>query len=161
MNKIASIIALLAVTVAAHAAPSPYDKGEFTLAPFVAYKVTELGKSTGKVAGGFGVAYNLADNIAIEASALSYKLQDDTVLESIDEAAVNFKGYLPIGGGLAPFGLIGYTRDHAQDRNLFNAGAGIEWRGQRFSAAVGLTIRTDFQRRSLEGLAQASVGVHF
>ena len=107
----------------------PFAAGQFSLTPFGAYKVTEFGKSTGKWAGGLALAYTLVDNVAVEASALSYSLTDSPVVDSFDEGSVTFKGYLPLGkSGFAPYGLLGYTRDHAQDQNLMHAGAGLAWR---------------------------------
>lgn len=141
---------------------TPFAAGQWSVSPFAAYKITELGKTTGTIGGGIGLSYAPADNIAIEASATSYRLQDDTVIESVDEAAINGKGYLPIGkSGFAPFGLIGYTRDHAQDRNLMNAGVGLAYRVSRFNGEVSAAVRTDYKRRSAEGLLCASFGLTF
>jgi hypothetical protein len=124
----------------------PFDAGKFSLTPFAGYKITEIGKTTGKWAGGMALAYQPVDNIAIEASALSYQLEDSPVIETIDEAALNFKGYLPLGrSGFAPFGLMGYTRDHAQDRNLMNLGAGIAYRYKRVEVALEGQYRTTFE----------------
>jgi hypothetical protein len=141
---------------------SPFAAGQFSLTPFGACKVTEFGKSTGKWAGGLALSYTLVDNVAIEASALSYSLTDAPVVDSFDEGAVTFKGYLPLGkSGLAPYGLLGYVRDHAQDQNFMSAGAGLAWRYGYVEAFADGQYRTDFAARGNQFLFRAGIGLSF
>lgn len=142
--------------------PGPYDANTFTLSPVVAYKTTEINSTTGKIAGGLAASWAPVDNIAIEASALSYSLTGAPVVDSFDEGAINFKGFIPIGAsGFAPFGLIGYTRDHENDRNLMNAGAGLSWRYKLVEAGVDGQWRNDFSSHGNEFLFRGFLGFTF
>ena len=139
--------------------PGPFDAGRFNVSPFAALKVTEIGQKTGKWAGGIALSYSAADNVDVEVSALSYQLTDDPVVESFDEGAVNFKGYLPLGqSGFAPYGLIGYTRDHPADQNLMNAGAGLEFRLERARFFAEGQYQTTFQFQERENRFQFRIG---
>jgi len=159
---VALILLFVQISAFAAAEPGPFDAERFTISPFAAHKVTEFGKSTGKWAGGLALSYAPVDHIAIEASALSYKLQDNPVVESIDEAAINFKGYLPLGhSDWAPYGLIGYTRDHANDDNLMNAGAGLAYHYQWLEAFADGQYRQNFASRGNQFLFRAGLGFSF
>jgi hypothetical protein len=149
-------------------APAPVDAfrayaaGHWQISPFYAYQATELGRFNGRQAAGVAVGYLLADNIEVEVSALSYRWQRDPVIDTIDEAAVDFKGFLPLGhSGLAPFGLIGYTRDHALDQNLMNAGAGLDWRYRWFHAFVDGRYRQSFVSHGNQFLFRLGAGITF
>ena len=133
----------------------PFDAGRFSITPFAAHKLNETGKN-GRWAGGIALQYQAVDNVGIEVSALSY-VTDDPVIETFDEGAVNFKGYLPLGKGFAPYGLIGYTRDHANDRDLMNTGAGLAWRWRALELFADGQYRTDFSYGS-EILLRAGLG---
>ena len=114
------------------APPSDYAAGSFTLAPFVSYRVHEFGKFNGKLGGGLALSYFAAENVAVEVETLSEHFDDSHWADAFTEAGVNFKGYLPIGAtGLAPYILIGYTRNLQIDENRMNAGAGVEWRATK------------------------------
>jgi len=140
----------------------PYDAGTWTISPVVAYKATEISRTSGQWAGGLAASYAIVDNIAIEVSALSYDLTDSPVVDSFDEGAVNFKGYLPIGkSGFAPFGLIGYTRDHAGDEDLMNAGAGLAYRYKFVEAFVDGQYRQSFTSHGNQFLFRAGLGITF
>lgn len=112
-----------------HADDSPFAKGKWNASPFASYRVNEIGAHNGKLGGGLAVGYAPADNVAIEVETLSEGYHGSPVTSSLDEAGVNFKGYLPLKDtGLAPYGFIGYTRNLRVDDNRMNAGAGLEYR---------------------------------
>lgn len=114
-------------------APSSfYAAGTFAVAPFASYRVHEFGKLNGKLGGGLAFSYFAADNVAVELETLSEHFDDSHWADAFTEAGVNFKGYLPLGAtGLAPYLLVGYTRNLQIDENRMNAGAGIEWRASK------------------------------
>lgn len=161
------LLTLLACLAAApEAAPverkGAYDAGAFSIAPLVTYKATEIAKTSGQWGGGLALSYALVNNIEIEVSAVSYGLTDSPVVDSFDEGAVNFKGYLPLGrSGWAPFGLLGYTRDHANDANLMNAGAGLAYRYKRVQAFVQGQYGQAFVSRGNEFRFGAGLGLTF
>lgn len=158
----AIFLCLAAITTLAQETSTPYDAGQFTISPFYGLKATEFGTQTGKSAGGIALAYTVVDNIEAEVSALSYKYESEPLIESIDEAAVNFKGYLPFGkSGVAPYGLIGYTRDHALDDNYMNAGAGIAFRYKLASAFVDGQYNQNFSTRGNQFRFRAGIGLTF
>lgn len=142
---------------------SLYAASQFSLVPFAAVRFTEFNKTTEKWAGGLALSYAPVDNIEIEAAAISYKLQDDPVIESFDEGSVNFKGYLPLGkSGWAPYGLVGYTRDHANDENMINVGAGLAYRLSRVRAFVDGQYRRDpTDERASQALFRLGLGIGF
>lgn len=114
--------------------PGPWDAGQWTVSPFASYRAHELGEFNGKFGGGLAVSYAPANNIAIELETLSEGYTDPAI-DSLEEAGVNFKGYLPFGNsGFAGYGLLGYTRNLQIDENRMNAGAGIEVRAKRVYA---------------------------
>lgn len=162
MKSILTALALLAIAFtlpAAPEAPGLFDAGRFNVSPFAALKVTEASKTTGKWGGGVALSYSVVDNIDVEVSALSYKLTDSPVVESFDEGSATFKGYLPIGKtGLAGYGLIGYTRDHPEDKNFADFGAGLELRSERFRAFVEGKYETSFQFEDKDNRFQLRIG---
>lgn len=139
-----------------------FDAGRFNVSPFAALKFTEANKTTGKWGGGLALSYSPADNIDVEVSAASYSLTDSPVVESFDEGSVSFKGYLPIGqSGLAPYGLIGYTRDHPNDQNLADIGAGVELRAKHVRAFVEGRYETTLQFQNRDNRFQLRIGGGF
>lgn len=141
---------------------SPWEAGTWTVSPFAATKRTEISQSNGKWGGGLALTYAPKANIEVEVSALSYSLTDRPVLDSFDEGAVNFKGYLPLGkSGWAPYGLIGYTRDHANDANLMNAGAGLSWRWKFAEAFADGQYRQGFVNNGNQFLFRVGGGFKF
>ena len=111
---------------------SYYAAGTFAVAPFASYRVHEFGRFNGKFGGGLAASYFAADNVAVELETLSEHFDDSHWADAFTEAGVNFKGYLPLGAtGLAPYLLIGYTRNLQIDENRMNAGAGLEWRASK------------------------------
>lgn len=164
MKTIRIIIAIAASAFAAGAdeVAGPYDAGRFSLEPFAAVRLTEFSKTTAQWGGGVALGYQLKKNVGAQLSVLSYGLTDRPVIESVDEISADLKAYLPLGSsGLAPFGILGYTRDHAQDANMLDAGLGVGLRGGRFQAEAFAKVQTDFHRRSARLLIGASVGVGF
>lgn len=156
------ILTLFACLAAPDAAPGPYDANSFTISPMVAYKTTEIGKTTGKFGGGLAVSYAPVDNIEIEAAAISYRVSDAPVVSSVDEASANFKGYLPLGkSGFAPYGIIGYTRDIKSDENLMNAGVGIAFRYSHVNAFADGVYQNSFLSHGNRFLLRAGFGVTF
>lgn len=112
--------------------PDPYAAGQWRLSPFASYRVHELGSFDGKFGGGLSLSYAPAKNTALELETLSESFDDSHWKDTFTEAGANFKGYLPLGkSGLAPYALIGYTRNLLEDENRMNAGAGIEYRYKR------------------------------
>lgn len=151
-----------AAKTAADQSQSLYASGRFDISPYAAYKCTEIGKQNGKLGGGLAVSYFLANNIAAEASFLSYGYDNAPMADSFDEAAINFKGYLPFGtSGLAPYILIGYTRDLPTCDNLMNAGAGIAATSGRLQAFADGQYRQNFHERGNQFLFRVGVGLAF
>lgn len=146
-----------------------FDAGRVSISPFAAAKYTEVGRTSRKLGGGLAVSYAVVDNIAVEVGALSYKLTDNTLLDSIDESAVNFKGYLPLAKSinlivpvdLAPYGLIGYTRDIAHDDNLMNAGAGVSLRFSHVELFADGQYRQAFVHAGNQFLFRVGLGATF
>ncbi len=136
MEKVAIALTLLAIGAVFARGEDVYAKGDFTVSPFASYRVTEWGADNGKFGAGLAVGYHLRDNVAIELETLSEGYTSAPVIGSLTEAGANLKWYLPLKqSGLAPYALIGYTRNLDEDQNRMNAGAGIEW---RFTKVVGV-----------------------
>lgn len=153
MNKLLTSLALCAalfLPASLHAAPvatppavpvsalvvdapaSHYAAGTFAASPFVSYRVHQSRGPNNEVGGGLALSYFPADNFAVELETLSEDLDDSHWADAFTEAGVNCKGYLPLGAtGLAPYLLIGYTRNLQEDDNRMNAGAGVEWRATK------------------------------
>jgi hypothetical protein len=132
-----SIIALIALTCYSSAPPSEpgwASASRLTISPFAATReYISNSKADSQLGGGLALQYSLSESIAIEGSALSYKVQDDTVLDTIDEATINLKSYIMLGNsGLAPYGIIGYSRDVVVHDNLLNLGGGLSYNYKRF-----------------------------
>jgi len=142
-------------------APGPWDAGAWTISPFASYRAHELGEFDGRFGGGLAVSYAPVDNIAIELETLSETWRTDPWIDSLEEAGVNFKGYLPFGStGLAGYGFIGYTRALRQDQNRMNAGAGIEVRAEQVYAFADGRWADDFSE-PVHFLFRIGGGVHF
>ncbi len=140
---------------------SPWDAGQWTVSPFGSYRAHELGRFNGKFGGGLALSYAPARNIAIEVETLAEEYRSSPVIDSLEEAGVNFKGYLPIGkSGLAPYGFIGYTRNLQMDENRMNAGAGIEVRGPIVYAFADGRWTHDFATIG-HALFRVGLGAHF
>lgn len=137
-EKLALALAVLAIGAVFARAESPYAKGDFTVSPFASYRVTEWGADNGKFGAGLAAGYHLRDNVAVELETLSEGYTSAPVIGSLTEAGANLKWYLPLKqSGVAPYALIGYTRNLDEDQNRMNAGAGIEW---RFSKVAGVFV---------------------
>ena len=143
----------------------PYDThgGRFTLAPVVSYRTTEWAKTTDKLGGGLALSFMVANNLSIEASAISYNATDTpSAWDTFDEGAVNLKGYLPLrASGFAPYGFVGYTRDHQFDDNLGNIGVGLAYRWKFIEASVDAQGNHTFENRGAQMRLRASLGIRF
>lgn len=165
MKFLLSITVALAVSFSVAAGQPSSDlfaAGEWRLTPFASYRVHEFGRFDGKFGGGLALSYAPARNVAIELETLSEGFDDSHWADTFAEAGANFKGYLPLGrSGLAPYGLIGYTRNLLEDENRMNAGAGIEWRfSKRAGAFVDGRWTHNFERIG-HGLFRAGVSIGF
>lgn len=151
-----------AAKTAADQSQSLYASGRFDISPYAAYKCTEIGKQNGKLGGGLAVSYFLANNIAAEASFLSYGYDNAPMADSFDEAAVNLKGYLPLGtSGLAPYILLGYTRELPNSGNFANAGVGLAATSGRLQVFLDFQYRNDFQSDGNQFLGRIGGGFRF
>lgn len=130
---------------------APYHAGQFTVAGFGSYRAATLDALDGRFGGGSEVSYFVKDNIAVALEALT----ENVGHSAIDEAGLNFKGYLPIkNSGFAPYGLLGvshsfegasFTQSTFDKKKgemttttvlkdgdwRFNAGAGVEFRAYK------------------------------
>ena len=151
-----ALVALLAgglpVQAATNApAPAPYTAGQVTLAGFGSYRAATLDQLDGRFGGGAEVSYFVKDNVALALETLT----ENAGHSAIDEAGLNFKGYLPLKNtGFAPYGLLGvshsfegssFTQTRYDKKKgdvttttvtrdgdwRFNAGAGVEFRAGR------------------------------
>ncbi len=123
--------ALLGTAIAAEppAVESPYKAGVVTVSSFGAYRASDVKELDGKFGAGLALGYALTKAVTLELETLSERYERAPVIDSLEEAGANFKGYLPIGKtGLAGYGLLGYTRKLKGADNRMNAGAGIELR---------------------------------
>ena len=142
-------------------APGPWDAGQWTISPFGSYRAHEIGKFNGRFGAGLAVSYAPVDNIAVELETLGETWRTDPWIDTLEEAGVNFKGYLPFGSsGLAGYGFIGYTRNLQEDQNRMNAGAGLEVRAKRVYAFGDGRWTHDFVDYG-HALFRLGVGLHF
>lgn len=130
-------------------ASPPYTAGQFTVAGFGSYRAAEVSQLDGRFGYGSEVGYFLKDNLSLNLEAIT----ENPRHSAIDEAGLNFKGYLPLGKtGFASYGLLGATRTfegetftqvHKAKKHTttittirdgdwrFNAGAGVEFRASQ------------------------------
>jgi len=110
--------------------------GQFSISPFASYRVREFDGVLDRFGGGLAVGYQLTRNLTLEAETISEGLQPFPIINSIAEAGMNLKAYLPLGNtGLAPYGLLGYTHGFKPtEENRMNAGAGLELRANKYFA---------------------------
>jgi hypothetical protein len=159
------ITLILTITgMAAMAAAEPLFKaGDIVLSPFGSYRVKEFDGNMDRFGAGTALTIGVARNIAVEANFLSEGLhwKDASFADSFTEAGANLKGYLPVGRiGLAPYGLIGYTRDLRRDENRMNAGAGLEVRAKRAVVFADGQWTHDFERVG-QALFRIGLGLKF
>jgi len=153
-----------------------FDAGKFTISPFAAVRLGNDSKTvSGKCnttsqqvgndenwAGGLALTYYPLGNVAVEVSALTYHATGHSVIDTIDEAGVNFKWYVPIRAtGWAPYGIVGYTGDTANHDHLGNIGAGLAWNLRRVEVFLDGQYRNNFENndRSNQFLARCGVGL--
>jgi len=112
-----------------------YAAGQVTVSPFASYRTHEFGRYNGKFGAGLALSYSATRNLSIELETLGERFDSDDWIQSLTEAGANFKFYVPLKHGFAPYALLGYTRNLDEDQNRMNAGAGLEWRVSRHLAA--------------------------
>lgn len=152
---------LLLCSLSLAAASDLWRPGEFALSPYLSYRVRDVGHSDGRLGGGLALGYSLTKAIVFEVETLSEGYTDRPVIDSLEEAGANFRGYLPLRVfQLAPYVLVGYTRNLQVDENRMNAGAGVELRGGRVHAFVDGRWTHDFVHVG-HALFRVGVGARF
>ncbi len=132
-QKLSLAAMLLCFSASVHAAdaPSLFSKGRVTLSPFATASIVDSELSYG---GGLALGYSLTEKLTVEAEVTSEGIDDSQWLESFRDAGGNLKYYFPLKQtGFAPYLIGGYHRDFVQHENLLAAGAGLEFRRDRFS----------------------------
>ncbi len=154
-----------------------YGAGTVSIGAFGSYRLQDFHHTDDRVGAGALVQYMVVKNVAIEVSALSEGIDDHSFVDSINEASANLKAYLPLGkSGLAPYALVGYTREFVtaiepgrcntgrsgDDNDRFNVGAGLELRGEYLFAFGDVQWTHAFDSDELNHyLGRLGVGVHF
>lgn len=110
----------------------PFAPKQFSVSPFASYRVRNFDGVLERFGGGLAVGYSFSRNLTLEAETLSEGVHRLPLQNSITEAGLNLKSYVPLGtSGLAPYALIGYTHGFKPvEESRFNAGAGLELRAK-------------------------------
>jgi outer membrane protein W len=120
-----------------------FAAGKWTVNPFVAYSVSEIGAFNGDFAGGLALGYAVTKNLTLEAWALGNEYESAPVVDTVDQAGAYLKFYAPIKeSGFAPYALLGYGYgQHTQAHNM-EMGPGIEYRF-KLTGKLGGTVFAD------------------
>lgn len=139
-------VALMAIACPASSAepPSLYTKGQLTASPFGTARIVD---SEAEFGAGLEIGYSLTERLTIQADAISEGIDDSNWQDAVKSVGAGLKYYFPIKQtGFAPYLLGGYQRDLIDHENQLQAGAGIEYRINRWRIFADAQVNHGFDQ---------------